>query len=149
MACQTFTTRAACSPDGFHPRHFLLLPPDLQRCFALAIWFAEQHGRWPGQVDHVMTVLTLKLAGMFRAIHIFSSLYRVWSKLSRHRAGKHPGSTGSPPGLLEQSAAKFCIRLASRTADWLFSIFELPWKSSARWDFAGIGGGRALVDFVV
>eukprot|EP00974_Lingulodinium_polyedra_P014752 1427702-Lingulodinium_polyedra.AAC.1 len=62
-ACAQFREQAVYSPDGWRPRHFLLMPAKAQ------------------QVDHVMIYLRLKVTGAFRAINVFASLYRVWCKL--------------------------------------------------------------------
>ena len=69
-AAQSFARKAATSPCGFHPRHYAMIEPSLRRTVAILYQVFEVTSLAPSQLRFLVTFLTRKEKGGFRAINL-------------------------------------------------------------------------------
>ena len=85
-ASSSFAVRGAHGPDGFHPRHFAMTECDeVRRAMLLMMQAFESSGRWPRQVEFIISYLTVKPFPKqgWRVINLFCSCYRLWVRSKR------------------------------------------------------------------
>ncbi len=79
----SFTRRTAQTFDGFHPRLLGALSDDALGTLATLLLACETAGRWPRQINLVVTALIPKPKGGFRPIGVLPAVYRLWAKARR------------------------------------------------------------------
>ncbi len=82
-ASRSFKTQTATTYDGFHPRHFACLSDDALQALGTILQTVELTGRWPRQLECVVTALLPKPKGGHRPIGLLPAVYRVWTKARR------------------------------------------------------------------
>ena len=83
--------KTGVAPDGWHPRRFSLLSDDGLETLADLYELLKIRGHPPQQQAQVYIFLILKASGGARPIGIFTSYYRLWSKVRQDNAAKWAG----------------------------------------------------------
>ncbi len=87
-ASSSFRARTAQTYDGFHPRQLACLSDSALQILSTILQAVEVSGRWPRQLDCVVTALLPKPRGGYRPIGLLPAAYRVWAKARRVHADR-------------------------------------------------------------
>ena len=82
-ASRSFSSRAAHSHEGFHPKHWGILNDDCVQMVQLLLLIFESSSRMPACLQQIQTFLIAKPKGGLRPINLFSSVYRLWVRFRR------------------------------------------------------------------
>lgn len=69
-----------CRQDGWHPRHFRLLPDLCLQGLASIFAICEEWGAWPSSLRQLAVAFYPKASGGVRPIGFYGSVFRLWSK---------------------------------------------------------------------
>ena len=75
-----FKVHGAVSYDGFHGRHFSMLPDEALEALAIIFEASEAIGFVPRSARRIVVALIPKPKGGLRPISIFTSFFRLWSR---------------------------------------------------------------------
>ena len=95
-AAKTFRRRSAKAYDGFHPRHYAMLEDAGLWALACLYRATERLGRCPRQLLHITVFLGEKPKGGYRALALFTSFYRIWSKARKEIGAKWEAMNARP-----------------------------------------------------
>ena len=83
-ASLTFSCHTATQGDGFHPRHFSLLPPLGRKVVVVLFIIVELLGQWPLQTRMLSLFLLAKPSGGWRFIPLCPALHRLWTRVRKY-----------------------------------------------------------------
>ena len=84
QASKSFPDHTSIAGDGFHPKHFRMLPDEALLAISDLLSAIELLGFWPSLLRTLAMPLIQKPKGGRRAVTTFPSLYRLWTRARRN-----------------------------------------------------------------